>query len=109
MEQAGSAIGVAPRPPAPLPRLDPGAAVTEAHVTEAHVEAHVTEAHVTDRFRLECELLARRMHDEHPEVPLARISDLVERASDDLAGSKVQSFKLILVERAVRRELGTRR
>jgi len=39
---------------------------------------------------------------------LAVLSELVERASDDLADARVQSFRLILVERAVRRELPVR-
>ena len=63
---------------------------------------------VAARFGLECERLARRIHQERPDVTLAVLSELVERASDDLADARVQSFRLILVERAVRRELPVR-
>jgi len=56
----------------------------------------------------ECERLARRVHEKHPDVPLARISALVAQATDELADSRVQSFKMILVERAVLRRLTVR-
>lgn len=58
-----------------------------------------------DRYRRECELLARHLHDAHPEVPLATVHDLVVDASDALEGAKVLTYRLILVERAVRRRL----
>ena len=61
-----------------------------------------------DRDRRECERLAGRVHEKHPDVPLARISALVAQAIDELAESRVQSFKMILVERAVLRGVTAR-
>ena len=58
-----------------------------------------------DRYQRECDLLACRLHEAHPGVPLPTILDLVDTASGDLAGARVQAFRLILVERAVRRRL----
>lgn len=55
-----------------------------------------------DRHERECASLARRMHRDHPEVPLGDIRALTDQVNDELAEARVQSFRLILVERAVR-------
>ena len=57
------------------------------------------------RYRRELQRLAEELHGRHPDVALADVSELVARADDALAGSRVQSFKLIFVERAVARQL----
>ena len=56
---------------------------------------------VLNRDRRESERLASRLHEHHPDVSLARISMLIAQATDELAEARVQSFKMILVERAV--------
>jgi hypothetical protein len=61
-----------------------------------------------DPDRREIDALARRMHAHHPHVSLATLTALVEEAHGDLAGSPVQSFRMILTERAVRRRLNPR-
>jgi hypothetical protein len=61
-----------------------------------------------DPGRKELDALARRMHAHHPHVSLATLTALVEEAHADLAGSPVQSFRMILTERAVRRRLSSR-
>lgn len=61
-----------------------------------------------DLERREIDALAQRLHANHPHVPLATLTALVEAAHGDLAGSTVQSFRMILTERAVRRRLNPR-
>lgn len=58
-----------------------------------------------DQGRNEITGLALRLHEHHPHLSLAAITALVEQAHADLAGSQVQSFRMILTERAVRRRL----
>jgi hypothetical protein len=100
MESQRGAVDVATRPvAAPLDR---------PVVVPSSVDADATIV-VLDRYQRECDLLAGRLHEGHPDVSLARIAALVERASEELAEARVQSFKLILVERSVRRELTVRR
>lgn len=52
--------------------------------------------------------LAQRLRVDHPDVAPAVLDELLDRAIDDLADARVQNFKLILVERAVRRGLADR-
>jgi len=52
--------------------------------------------------------LARRLGEQHPDVAADTLHELIEHANDALADARVQNFKLILVERAVRRELAAR-
>lgn len=61
-----------------------------------------------DPERNEIDALARRMQAQHPHASLATLTALVEEAHADLAGSPVQSFRMILTERAVRRRLNPR-
>jgi hypothetical protein len=55
--------------------------------------------------RHEINRLALRMHGHHPHLSLATVTALVEQAYAELAGARVQSFRMILTERAVRRRL----
>jgi hypothetical protein len=49
--------------------------------------------------------LAHRLHEIHPDVSLPTISSLVQEAYAKLADARVQTFRMILTERLVRRRL----
>jgi hypothetical protein len=51
--------------------------------------------------------LAHRLHENHPDVPLSVLTQMVESEFAQLAQSRVQSFRMILIERAVRRRLAS--
>ena len=62
---------------------------------------------LTAHERHEINTLALRMQEHHRHLSLAAITAFVEQAHLDLAGSRVQSFRMILTERAVRRRLAS--
>ena len=49
--------------------------------------------------------MIRRLHDEYSGVPVSVIADLVNGHFAVLGSAKVQTFRVILTERAVRRDL----
>ena len=60
---------------------------------------------LTAQERHEINTLALRIGEHHPDLSLATVTALVEQAHAELDGAKVQSFRMILTERAVRRRL----
>jgi hypothetical protein len=90
------------RQPRPLTDPPAGAPGGETLIEAARETAPRGEA-------VELARLARHLGEQHPEVSADTLSALVEHADDALADARVQNFRLILVERAVRRELAARR
>ncbi len=62
---------------------------------------------VSARHQREITLLAQHLRKHHPAVPLPEITSMVEDELAALAGSRVQGFRMILAERAVRRRLAS--
>jgi hypothetical protein len=58
-----------------------------------------------DRRAQEVEMVVRRLQADHPSVSLHTLSAVVERTYDELADARVQTYRLILTERGVRRSL----
>ena len=83
MDSARNAVDVATR-------LGPFPSADEATMPVS-VDADPSIA-ILDRYQRECERLACRMHADNPDVSIASIRELIERASDDLAESRVQSL-----------------
>ncbi len=57
------------------------------------------------RSRADLRGLVADLHDQHPEVAVDRITSLVEQAHAEHLTSRVQTYRMILVERSVRRLL----
>ena len=58
-----------------------------------------------DRKAQEVETVVRRVQADHPSVSLHTLEAVVERTYDELADARVQTYRLILTEREVRRSL----
>ncbi len=58
-----------------------------------------------DRKAQEVETVVRRVQADHPSVSLHTLEAVVERTYDELADARVQTYRLILTEREVRRTL----
>jgi hypothetical protein len=58
-----------------------------------------------DRKAQEVETVVRRVQADHPSVSLHTLEAVVERTYDELADARVQTYRLILTEREVRRNL----
>lgn len=86
---------------------------TLTRAVRSHAEADVPERGDDDAVSLpspqlnDMRLMALRICERHPDTSLATVTALVEQAHAELAGAKVQSFRMILTERAVRRRLAS--
>ena len=58
-----------------------------------------------DRKAQDVETVVRRVQADHPSVSLHTLEAVVERTYEELAGARVQTYRLILTEREVRRNL----
>jgi hypothetical protein len=58
-----------------------------------------------DRKAQDVETVVRRVQADHPSVALHTLEAVVERTYEELAGARVQTYRLILTEREVRRNL----
>lgn len=92
-----SATGTATR--SRRPKVVPGDA---AGTAEAHATA---DSAISARDEREIAFLARRLHERHLDVSMAEMTSIVEHEYMELAHARVQGFRMILTERAVRRRL----
>ena len=53
----------------------------------------------------EIDRLVLILRERYPDVAIETITSLIEQAHAELAGSRIQSFRMVLTERAVRRRL----
>ena len=75
------------------------------HTTIGGEPSAVGERLTSEDHHREIASMIRRLQDEHADVPVAVIADLVYRHFAALGEAKVQTFRAILTERAVRRHL----
>ena len=60
---------------------------------------------IAARRRRELESLAKHVHTQHPDIPMDTVVSMLEREYRDLEQSRIQAFRVIFAERAVRRRL----